>query len=296
MPLWPFKKKKPTPPFTINRNFYLSVLAGPGALPPILQLVNPQGSNAAVQGFCAPLSPEASKDLLNQPLMPGTYVATTTDKLTILQMDVFRRSDVANFQLPNDPLQLEAAHLTGRRLARAEKCEWLINFIFKGYSPDAYSSVRFMLDVCARLATLTEGVIADPLAEVYRLPEEVSLVPKLDPRIDFREVGSIRAIRINGGVWISTRGMLKFDLPEYEMFGLNDDLVDAAARMLISAAQQTLIGMPLRLGDTAFATSSPLRVVEGTRGDWDGRTVYELRDVNGDGAANGVRAWMEQGN
>lgn len=296
MSLWPFKKRKPAPPFTINRNFYLSVLAGPGVLPPILQIVNPQGTNNAVRGFCAPLWSGASKDFLNEPLIPGAYVLTTGDKLTILQMDVFRRSDVATFQLPTDPLQLEAAQLTGRRLARAENCEWLVNFIFKGYNPDVYSSVRFMLDVASRIAYLSEGVIADPLAEVYRLPEELSLAPKLDPRIDFREVGSIRAVRMEHGVWISTRGMVKFNSPEYEMFGLTDDLVDAAARMLISAAQQTLIGLPLRVGDTAFATNSPLRVVEGTRGEWDGRLVLEFRDVESPGAAKGVRAWIEQGN
>lgn len=298
MPLWPFgKKKKPSQaPIAINRNFYLSILAGPGALPPILQIVNPQGTNGAVQGFGAPLSEGASKDLLNEPLTTGAYVLTTTDKLTILRMDVFRRADVSNFNIPTDPMQLEAAKLTGRRLARAEQSEWLVNLQFQGYSPDAYASVNYMLDIASRIAALTDGVVADPLAEVYRLPDELTVVPKLDPRIDFREVGSIRAIRLEDGVWVSTRGMVKFDLPEYEMFGLSDDLVDAAARMLISAAQQTLIGVPLREGDTAFAMNEPLQVVAGSRGDWDGREVFELRDRSGSGASSGVRAWMDQGN
>ncbi len=294
MSLWPFKKKPTQAPIAINRNFYLSVLAGPGPLPPILQLLNPQGTNGAAAGFGAPLTEGASKELLNEPLAPGAYVLTTTDKLTVLQMDVFRRDDVHAFQLPTDPLQLEAARLTGRRLARAEASEWLVNLVFKGYSPDAYLSVQFMQEIAARMATLTEGVVADPLAEVYRLPEETSVTPRIDPRIDFREVGSVRAVRTGDGVWVSTRGMIKFDQAEYEMFGLPDELVDTAANMLISAAQQTLIGLPIRPGETAFALASPLEAVAGSRGEWDGRQVVEFRDPGGSGAAQGVKAWADQ--
>lgn len=298
MLIWPFSKRAKPPPFTINRNFYLTVLGAAGPLPPLLQLINPDGSNGAVRGFGAPLSAGASRDMLNEPLSRIAYALTTQDKKTVLQMDVFRRSDVRQFRLPQNPTELEDAGLTGEKLRKAETAGHLINLAFRGYSPDVYESVRFMLDIATRLGNLTDAVVADPLAECYRLPEEFSVSPRMDPRIDFREVASVKAIRLQDGIWVSTRGMCKFNLAEYEMYGISDGLANTAARMLMAAGQQTLLGMPLRSGETAFALQSPLAVLVGTRQRhiWGDRPTLELQDPGRTGAELGVKAWHDQGN
>ncbi len=297
MPLWPFQKKTPTVPLSLNRNFYLSVLSAAQAMPPLLQIINPDGSNGAVRGFGAPLALDASKDMLNVPLRPGAYALTTTDKLTIVQMDVFPRNEVPQFQLPNDAIALQAANLSGEKLNRAMTASYLTNFVLRGYDHGVYVSVQFFLDCARRLADISDGVIADALAETYRAPEEMRLAHKLDLRIDFREIGSIKIAKLADGFWISTRGLVKFNLPEFEMYGVPETGAETAAKMAIVAAQQALIGLPLKEGETAFAPAEPLHLVGGTRSrdEWGDRPTLELRDKNGSGAAKGVEAWARAG-
>lgn len=299
MRLWPFRKgAKQESPLTLNKNFYLSILAGPGPLPPMLQVVNPDGSNGAVAGFGAPLSEGVSKDMLNQPLLVGSYAITTKNRDTVLLFDLFELAQVPHFRLPEDPKSLAEADLVGEKLALAKGAQYLMTLTFKGYSPELFPSVRFFLDVASRIAELSNGVIADPLAEVYRDPKEFRLPGRLDPRLDFREIGSIKAVALSDGLWISTRGLAKFNLPEFEMFGIPMDLRDGAARMLIAAAQQTLLGLPMKAGETAFAPGTPLYIVVGSKksDEWGDRPVLEFTDEDGRGAAKGVRAWVDLGN
>lgn len=266
-------------------------------MPPLLQIINPDGSNGAVRGFGAPLAPDASKDTLNVPLLAGAYALTTADKLTIVQMDVFNRADVPQFQLPNDLASLKTANLDGEKLRRAQTAGFITNFVLRGYDPGVYISVQFFVDCARRLADISDGVIADPLAETYRAPEEMRLPNKLDQRIDFREIGSIKLARLSDGCWISTRGLVKFNLPEFEMYGVPENLAETAAKMAIAAAQQALMGLPLKEGETAFAPEEPLHLVRGTRSrdEWGDRPTLEMRDKNSTGAAKGVEAWARAG-
>lgn len=294
MPLWPFRKKQKAAGLAINRNFYLSILSSE-SLPPLLQVINPDGSNGAVKGFGAPLQEGASKDALNRPLSPGAYALTTTDKLTLVQMDVFEKGQVG-FKLPADANALQSANLTGEKLRRAQNAIFITNLVFRGFDPAFYTSVRFFLDAAARLGELSAGAVADPMAETYRMPEDLKLHPKMDPRIDFRELGALKFVGLPDGIWASTRGLAKFDLPELEMYGLPQDLLETAGKMLISAAQQMLIGIPLKPGETAFSISKPLQVSEGTKQqrEWGQRRALELHDADGSAAVEGVRAWAEQ--
>ncbi|MCH8273886.1 MAG: hypothetical protein IH851_03770 [Armatimonadetes bacterium] len=298
MPLWPFRKRAAASGLTINRNFYLSVLGGPGALPTLLEVINPDGSNEAVRGYGAPLMKGASRDLLNKPLQRGSYALTTPEKKDVVRLDVFRRAEVKQFRLPDDPQMLGAAGLVGERLRRAEEAEHLLNLMFEGYSSEVYPAVQFMLDVARRLALLTEGLVADPQAETYRLPDEMRAPGRMDPRIDFRDIGAVKLIRLKDGWWVSTRGLSKFNLAEYEMFGIGDDLRETAAKMVIAAAQQALIGVPMKPGETAFAPDQPLEVVEGTREreQWGDRPALEFLDRGRSGASQGADAWKRMGN
>lgn len=298
MPIWPFRKRKQPSGLTLNRNFYLSVLAPGRDLPPVLSLINPDGSNGAVAGFGAPLSEGASRDLLNVPMPTGAYALTTRAQDTVVQMDVFTLSQVPSFSMPTMPAEREAAGVTPEVAARLDRAEYLINFVVRGYR-DALESTRFFLDVVARMGVVSDGAVADALAEAYRLPGDLALKSRLHPLVDFREIGTVRlAPDDEGAFWVSSRGLVKFNLPEFEMYGVPREHGDAAARMVAAAGQQALIGMPMRPGESAFSPNSPLHIHEGTRNRnlWGDRPTLEFRDPGGTGAAKGVRAWEESGN
>ncbi|MEO7453127.1 MAG: hypothetical protein ABIV13_00010 [Fimbriimonadales bacterium] len=276
--MWPFKKKAPEPALDINRNFYLSVLLGPGVRPTPLSWVNPDGSNGAVSGFAAPLNQDKNTDLLSEPIADGSYVLATKDRKTLVQADFFDLAAVPQFQLPGDAASQAMVDLSGDRLARAQSAVGLATLVFKGYSQDVYESVRFLLDCGARLADLSNGVVADPLAETYRLPSEMRQSAPLDARIDFRDVCSVKAVQQDDGVWVSTRGMAKFNLPEYEVYGVATAEATRIAEMLVLAGQEALLGSPMPVGETV---STPLGKVEVTVGGknrnlWGDRSTTEL--------------------
>jgi hypothetical protein len=293
--MWPFKKKKEKQRLTINKGFYLSLLAGPELLPPLLQIINPQGSNQAVKGYGAPLDDKASKDMLNQPLIEGSYVLSSPEKLTLIQMSIVPVSKLKGFSLPNDPVLCSGVDLTPEKLNRARSTTTLIDFVFVKMSPDVYQAVQFLVDCVSRFASLTNGIIGDSLAETYRYAHEINPQPKVHSLIDFRSIGSVKAIRQADGVWVSTRGLCKFNLPEFEMYGMPDELVNTSAQMLISAGQQSLIEQFMYEGETAFAIKSPLLIVNGTRNKefWKDRPVLEFKDPDEQGAKKGVQAWKE---
>lgn len=293
MRLWPFRRKNPSI-LTLNKNFYLSVLSG-SELPPLLQVINPDGSNRAVEGFGAPLQSGGDRDILNRPVQSGSYVLTTRDKLTVVQMDIFAIADVPQYAKPTMPNP--EANLVGEAFERAAGAAVLTNFVFKGYDPAVYPSVRFFLNLAARFAELSGGVVGDALAETYRLPERLHNTPPMDPRIDFRDLGAIRIAGLSDGFWVSTRGLVKFNLPEFEMFGLDAAHRDTAAEMLIVAGQQALVGMPIGIGETAFSPSSPLIAIAGERerAQWGDRPTIEFRDPGSPSARLGVDAWSGGG-
>ncbi len=298
MPIWPSRKRKQPSGLTLNRNFYLSVLAPGRDLPPLLSLINPDGSNGAVAGFGAPLSEGASRDLLNMPMPTGAYALTTRAQDTVVQMDVFTMKQVPSFSVPRTPAEREAAGITPEVAQRLDRAEYLINFVIRGYR-DTLESTRFFLDLVARMGTISDGAVADALAEAYRLPGDLALKNRLHPLVDFREIGTVRlAPDENGTLWVSSRGLVKFNLPEFEMYGVPREYSDTAARMIAAAGQQSLIGMPMRPGESAFSPNSPLHIHEGTRNRhlWGDRPTLEFRDRGGPGAAKGVRAWAELGN
>jgi len=296
--IWPFGKRNRPSGLTLNRNFYLSVLAPGRELPPLLSLINPDGSNGAVAGFGAPLSEGASRDLLNVPMPTGAYALTTRAQDTVIQMDVFTLAQVPSFSMPKTAAERDAAGVTPQVASRLDRAEYLINFVVRGYR-DALESTRFFLDVVARMGAISDGAVADALAEAYRLPSDLALKSRLHPLVDFREIGTVRfAPNEDDALWVSSRGLVKFNLPEFEMYGVPREHSNAAARMIAAAAQQSLVGIPMRAGESAFSPHSPLLILEGTRNrhHWGDRPTLEFRDPGGPGAAKGVRAWEDAGN
>lgn len=295
MRFWPFGRKRTSKSgLVINRHLHLSVLAQKKNLPPLLTVVNPDGSNGAVQGFGAPLYEGATKDILNEPLRPGDYGIVTPRQDTALQMTIVPLENVPHFQKPRTPEQRRQSGVTDAIARLLDPADVLLDATIRGYQ-DALVAMRFFLDFVKRLAEGAEGAIADPLAETYRLPSDLSIRNRLHPYVDFREIGATRVEALSDGLWVSSRGMIKFNLPELEMYGVLQDDLEAAVRMVIAACQQMISGIPFRVGETAFLPSQPLAIVEGSKNRevWGDRPTLEFRDPRGSGAGEGVAAWKQ---
>jgi len=79
------------------------------------------------------------------------------------------------------------------------------------------------------------------------------------------------------------------------MYGVPRELADTAAVMVGAAAQQAIIGIPMKVGETAFSSSLPLNVVSGGRSRevWGDRPTLEFQDPGSKSAAKGVEAWSK---
>ncbi|MFX8801563.1 hypothetical protein ABTM62_19825, partial [Acinetobacter baumannii] len=69
----------------------------------------------------------------------------------------------------------------------------LAQLTFESHHPMVFPAVRFVLQVASRLAALTYGVIADPVARSYRLPEEMPSEFTSDDFLDVRDVMTVKA-------------------------------------------------------------------------------------------------------
>ncbi len=294
MRLWPFSGKQKSPELVINKNFFMAVFTTETTLPTILQVINPDGTNGAVQGFGAPLMENASRDLLNTPISSGDYALATKDRTTVIRLVVRAKGE--------DPTpdtaaltQAEAEYygLDTESFQYLKRCERFMVLHFAGYSPKVFDSIRFLFDLISRLALLTQGLIYDPLAECYRKPSELDRNSNVQESVDALNLCKIKTVRGAQGIWCSTRGLSKLNLPEFEMYDVPQELTDVAALMLILAAETVLMGTKMKPGETAFAPDSPLRIVAGTknRDDWGDRPTLEFRGSNGS-IADGILAWQ----
>jgi hypothetical protein len=291
---WKFAKPK-NPGFGISKRFYLSVLAARAQLPTIAELVTPDGAGGAVVGFGAPLAQGTSKEDLRRPLARGAYVLTTKDRATVLKMLVISKEE-AGF----DPTALlrsaEASSLNPELLARVGATWTLMQLTFESHDAMVYPALDFLLHVCRRLADLSDGAIADPLSEIYVLPEQLIKVPRVDPRVDAREHVAVHFRTKSDGLWAYTRGMQKFSLPEYEIQGLEHALSRQVESLLLSISQTNLLGKALQLGDRVGSAQMPFDVGPGglDRAVWEGVDCYELLPPTGGDASKAVAAWAAE--
>lgn len=289
-----------TPGFGISRNTYMTVLAAQAALPSIMQIVTPKGRPATatlppdspVEGFGVPLAANAAKDDIAHPLMRGVYAISDKERKTVMKMLVVSKEE-AGFD-PGPLLRSKLANeLNPETVARVSATWTLMQFTFESHEPMVYDSLRFQLAICARIAELTGGVVADPIARTYKLPLEVFYNPQIDPKLDARDVVNVEVGSKREGTWIFTLGMQKFGLGELEMFGVGDGFVELARSFLITLCQQALMGKLYALGDRVGARPCFLEVGPGglDRGAWEGITCYELIPPTGHTVDEALAAW-----
>lgn len=280
MRLWSSKPK--TPGFGLASDFYLSVLAATARLPAILEVANPEGRDGAVVGFGVPLGSTQSKEALSHPLQRGGYALATKDRKTVLKLLVLSKEEAGYDPAPvvDSPL---AATMDPEVVARLRATWTLLQLTFGSHDPTVYPSLDFLLDVAVRLGGLVEGVVADPVAESYRLPDRIRQRPRLDARVDAREHVSIRVVPQRMGFWAHTLGLRKFAMPEIEVYNVPPDLEAQVGVVLMGIAQGALLGEIPRPGLGFGSAKNPLVAHVGghDRGRWEGISVLELLPEKG---------------
>ena len=268
---WKFAKPL-GPGFGISKSFYLSVLAGTPVLPPITAIINPKGSNGAIEGFGVPLVDGKDKGILDAPMLRGAYALASKDQKSVVRMMVMSAEE-AGFSPDAIATSPAASKISPELLIRLRSTWHLIQLNFESHDPDVYPSLDFILGIATRLGEATQAVIADPVAERYLFPGEVIMRPRTDPSVDSREHVFIHRKPDGDKFHVFTKGLIKFVQPEIELFGVESADLDEAARFLMSASQGVLLGYLIqngsevgpfeaRLSNLNSATTSVVPVME----------------------------------
>lgn len=268
MRAWQFSKPK-GPGFGISRAYYLSVLSTRATMPNLLQIINPKGDGGALEGFGAPLMAGSTKDSLARPLERGAYALATKDRKTIVKMLVLSKEE-AGFD-PEALVRHDISKQLDPEIVVRIRATWTIaQMTFESHDPAVFPALSFHLGLAKRLATLTEGAVADPVSQRYLLPSEIDADQTPDAQVLLSVVFRNRP----DGLHAFTLGMQKLSLPELEIVGLDPAVQRLATRFLLGVAQTVLEGKKLGSG----AKIGPFEAREGglDRGLWEGIEVTEL--------------------
>lgn len=236
------------------------MLAAKAVLPPLLLVVRPKAEQGAVEGLGVPLMSGSTKDDLGKPMERGIYAISTPDQKTVLKMRVFSKEE-AGFDPTGVLGSSIAASLSPEIRGRIGATWTILQLTFESYDPKLYPALDFMLLVASRLAFLTDGVVADPLAAQYRMPETLP-----SPRDDSEPFTIYDFVTVQGdGTTFRTAGLAKFSHREICLSLVPADSTAIAVNVLLSVAAGVLKGKTLAPGDHVIA-----------HGEW---IVGEMADV-----------------
>lgn len=290
--VWPFGRAK-TPGFGIAKTYYLSVLAATARMPAILEVINPDSSGGAVAGFGAPLA-GSDKALLAEPMVRGGYVLATKDRKTVVKLLVLPR-DEAGFD-PDLFLNHPASAGLSEDMRARIRATWNVcQLTFESHDPMVYPAIAFFVALAERLASLTDGVVADPLSQRYQLPGQLFPPHALVP-IDARTVVRCRFEPLESGIYGCTLGMQKFVLPEFEISGVPAGKERDAEAFLLGVCQTVLVHGPIDAGAQVGAASAPIFVAEGglDRARWEGIACFELLPATRGEIGEALDAWVRE--
>ena len=179
---------------------------------------------------------------------------------------------------------------------RVEATWLLLQLTFESYDPQLYPSLDFLLQVAKRGAELTDGLVADPLSRVYKLPADViSPRPENEP-IWARDHVKVEIRPEEAGLHCYTLGLQKFGLAEFEVYGVKPDVADAAELFLFGLSQASLKGEKLRAGATVGEKGEAITLAEGglDRGLWEGVQCLELISEDSGDIGEAMIAWHQR--
>ena len=266
-----------TPGFGISSGYYLSILANTASLPSPIIVANPKGESGAMAGFAIPMRTDVGKEALGEPMIRGRYGFVSPDQKTALEATIISLEE-AGFQ-PDPFLASPAGMALPDEVRSRIKAAWnLIQLVFKSHDPMVYPALDFQLGVAKRLAELTDGVVADPLSQLYRLPQDILIERKPGEQFAIQDVVTVKNRPDGARLHMFTLGLQKFGLPELEMTGIPKEIEEPAARLLLGVAKTIFKGAKVEPGDQLGSSKAPLRIAEGglDRGMWEGIKVYEL--------------------
>lgn len=255
----------------LEKDAYLAVLASRGPLPTLLEAVSPKGDGGSVPGFGVPVSSGAPPP--DRPLERGVYGIASPNRKSVLRLRVLSKEE-AGFR-PDDAALDQIDRRFGPEVAGRVRAAWtLLQLTWESYDPEVYPALDFWLDVAHRLAFLTDGVVADPIAQSYRLPGTRPPRPPGQPVLAAEHVSVI----VRGGGHLHTAGLRKFGRPEIEATGVPEAATGAVSAALASLAQACLQGARPSPGERMGVGDGLLRVADGglDRAYWAGAYVLEI--------------------
>lgn len=283
------------PGYGIAKDFHLSVLAATAHLPTLLEIVNPKGDGGAAAGFGVPLARDSTREDLAHSLERGAYGIASPDKKSVLQMMVISKEE-AGFDPEIVARSSLGSELSAEVLSRVRATWHLIQFVFRSHDASVLPAMEFLYRVAKRVAELTDGCIADPLAERYLVPSQVCIGRTADGKVLAEDHVSVKQRVREGGLLMYTLGMRKFALQELEVQGVAPDVRELAETFLLGVCQGALSGRLLQPGDRVGARSALFQVAEGglDRGMWEGIAVFELLPPTGQSVEGAIKAWAAE--
>lgn len=257
----------------IRSDCYLTVLIGTPTLPPVNQMVSPDGP---VPGFAVPLAQGATKNDLSAPMERGSYAVSSLDKKTILDLKVLPVAEVG-FQA--DVVARQLRDQSDELRHRIAATWWLGQLTFSSHSPNVEEALDFQFRVALQLANLTGGVIGDPMAQRYSTPDMHDPTPGLIENI-------VNVEKLSGGVL--SAGLVKVNHPELRLTQVNPADLALAEVFLLSAAATILHRGPLKPGDQLGAAEDPLIVCEDPTANG---ANYELLPAGHQSLSSALHAW-----
>lgn len=257
-------------PIEVSAQAYLAVLAARQPLPSLLQVVAPDGAGGAVPGFGVPASTGATAP--GDPLGRGEYGIASLERKSVLRLRVLSKEE-AGF-VPSAAAIAQIGDRFGTEVGRRVAAAWsLLQLTWETYDPDVYAALDFWLATARRIALLTDGVVSDPVAHTYRLPEDDCGRPPGTAVWAPQHIG----LQVNAG-HVHTLGMSKFVRPELEATGVPQDGLQQVGALLLGVAQACLEGRRPEPGDSLQAGSGTVRIAEGglDRSYWQGKFVLEV--------------------
>lgn len=280
-----FRFSKPKGPgYGLSNQFYLTVF-GVRAIPPLIrEWIDPKGAQGAVEGFGAPLHPGADQTFLTQPIRRGPWALASRDRKSVFRMLAMSPED-AGFTPSAFP---DVPGLSSEAQQRIRNAQWLFQLKLESHDPDVFPTLEFVEELVIRMATLTDGVVADPLSQRYLLPDQVRLPARQDPRVDVREHVSF-LVRPNGPtVSAYTAGFLKFALPELQIQEVIPSDQTLAIQFLQEAGQAILTRGPVSEGDRLGAFDVSPGGLD--RRYWDGIPCLDLLPSRGKSVGEALRS------
>lgn len=212
------------------------------------------------------------------PLVRGTYAIASVDRKTVLKVMVLDRSE-SGFDPEEYAESVDGLTADPELIARLRGMWTMTQLRVESYDPLVLPAMFFLLRVTQRLASLSDGVIADPLSERYLLPKQALHRP-VGPDLPFFPTDVVKlSFEVSEDGYVGgTLGLKKFDLPEVQIPGLKESSQDLSRHFLGNLTQYILRGNLLSPGDTAGDENLPFRVVKDTSASRDGTTdvIYKL--------------------